>query len=132
MASIFTKIISGEVPAHVVAETEEYLAFLDICPMTEGHTLCIIKQEIDYVFDLSDEQLAGLMLFSKQVARGIKAAVPCKRIAIGVLGLEVPHTHVHLVPVSTEADFRFGKSIAINQERLGELADGIKASIRLS
>ncbi|MEM9261824.1 MAG: HIT family protein, partial [Bacteroidota bacterium] len=111
MASIFTRIVKGEIPSYKVAETEEYLAFLDVRPMQEGHTLCIPKREVDYYFDLTDEELTGLTLFSKRVAKALKEVIPCERVAVGVLGLEVPHAHVHLVPVSTERDFGFGKSV---------------------
>ena len=128
MASIFTKIINGEIPAHVVAQTDRYLAFLDVRPMTEGHTLCVPKEEVDYIFDLDDEQYAGLMAFAKHVATGLKEVVPCKRIAVGVLGLEVPHAHVHLVPVNSEGDFRFGKSIEVTEKRQTELAEKIRAA----
>lgn len=130
MATIFTKIVTGEIPSYQLAETEQYLAFLDVRPMVEGHALCIIKREVDYIFDLSDEDLSGLILFSKQVAKAIKAAVPCKRVAVGVLGLEVPHTHVHLVPVNTEADFRFGKHIDLTEAKMKELADRIRTEFK--
>ncbi len=129
MATIFTKIIQGDVPAYKIAETELYYAFLDIRPMTEGHTLCIIKREVDYIFDLGEEELSGLVLFAKRVAKGVESAIPCKRIAVGVLGLEVPHTHIHLVPVSTEADFRFGKSITVSEDRMKAIAADIRAEL---
>ncbi|SEQ98123.1 HIT family protein [Neolewinella agarilytica] len=129
MATIFTRIVQGEIPCYRIAETEEFLAFLDVRPMTEGHTLCIIKREEDYYFDLSDEELTGLTLFSKRVAKALQAVVPCKRIAVGVLGLEVPHTHVHLVPVTSEGDFRFGKSIAVSEDRMKEIAAAVAAEM---
>jgi histidine triad (HIT) family protein len=122
MATIFTRIINGEIPCHKVAETEDFIAFLDIRPMVEGHTLCIPKREVDYYFDLSDDEITRLTLFSKRVAIAIKEVIDCNRIATGVLGLEVPHAHVHLVPVTTEKDFRFGKSVEVSQERMVELA----------
>lgn len=122
MASIFTRILAGEIPCYKVAETSEFFAFLDIRPMTEGHTLCVPKREVDYYFDLTEAELTGLTLFSKQVAAAIKAVVPCNRIAVGVLGLEVPHAHVHLVPITTEGDFRFGKSVEVSADRMRELA----------
>lgn len=128
MSSIFSKIIAGSIPCHKIAETEAYLAFLDIRPMVEGHTLCIPKREVDYYFDLSDEELSGLTLFSKQVAAAIKKAIPCNRVAVGVLGLEVPHAHVHLVPVSSMSDFRFGKHTDFNEEELAATALKIRAA----
>lgn len=129
MSSIFTRIIAGEIPCHKVAETEEYFAFLDIRPMTEGHTLCVPKREVDYYFDLSPEELTGLSLFSQRIAKAIKSVVPCNRIAVGVLGLEVPHAHVHLVPINNEGDFRFGKSVEVGPERMQELAQQIAAAV---
>lgn len=131
MASIFTRIIKGEIPCYKVAETEEYLAFLDVRPMHEGHTLCIPKREVDYYFDLTDAELTGLTLFSKRVATALKQVVACKRVAVGVLGLEVPHAHVHLVPVTTERDFGFGKSIEVSPERMQALATAIGAAYAL-
>lgn len=128
MASIFTKIINGEIPAHKVAETDQFIAFLDVRPMKEGHTLCVPKREVDYYFDLTDEELTELTLFSKSVARAIKEVINCKRVAVGVLGLEVPHAHVHLVPVTTESDFRFGKSVEVEAERMVELREAISSA----
>lgn len=128
MPSIFTKIINGEIPAHKVAETDQFIAFLDVRPMKEGHTLCVPKREVDYYFDLTDEELSGLMLFSKAVARALKQVVDCERIAVGVLGLEVPHAHVHLVPVISEGDFRFGKSVEVSNERTAELREAISTA----
>ena len=130
MATLFTKIVQGDLPAYKVAETDDYLAFLDIRPMVEGHALCIIKREVDYVFDLTDEELAGLMTFAKRVAVALKSVVPCKRVAVGVLGLEVPHTHVHLVPVSHESDFRFGKHIDVSEARMKELVGELHEALK--
>lgn len=110
MASIFTKIVKGEIPCHKVAESEDYLAFLDIRPLAIGHTLVIPKKEVDYIFDLEDELLAGLMLFAKKVAKALKPHVACKRIGVSVIGLEVPHTHVHLVPINAIGDMTFGRT----------------------
>ena len=107
MASIFTKIIRGEIPCYKVAEDEKYFAFLDINPLMEGHTLVVPKKENDYIFDLDDDDLSGLMLFSKKVALGIEKAVPCARIGVAVVGLEVPHTHIHLVPINSVSDLNF-------------------------
>lgn len=131
MASIFSKIVQGEIPCYKLAETDDFLAFLDVRPMVEGHALCIPKVETDYIFDLDDERLAQLMLFSKRVAAGLKQVIPCNRIAVGVLGLEVPHAHVHLVPVITEHDFRFGKSIEVSQKRMQEIAKAVAAAVAL-
>lgn len=104
MASIFSKIVSGEIPAYKVAEDENYFAFLDIFPTAKGHTLVIPKKEVDYLFDLDDETYVGLQLFAKKVAKGIKKAIPCEKVGVMVLGLEVPHAHIHLVPMQNEGD----------------------------
>ena len=131
MATLFTRIIKGELPSYKLAETEYYFAFLDIRPMAEGHALCIIKREVDYLFDLSDEELSGLMLFAKKVAVALEKNVACKRIAVGVLGLEVPHTHVHLVPVQNEGDFRFGKTVEVSAERMQQIAERVRSDVQL-
>jgi histidine triad (HIT) family protein len=107
MASIFSKIIAGEIPAYKIAENDKFLAFLDVFPLVHGHTLVIPKQEVDYIFDIDDALLAEMMVFSKQVAKAVKAAVPCKRIGVAVIGLEVPHAHIHLVPMQTVNDINF-------------------------
>ena len=107
MASLFSKIVSGEIQAYKVAETNSYLAFLDINPLVEGHVLVIPKKEIDYIFDLDDETYLGLQVFAKKVAAGLKKAVPCKRVGVAVIGLEVPHVHIHLVPMNTIGDLNF-------------------------
>jgi histidine triad (HIT) family protein len=109
MATIFTKIIKGEIPCYKVAEDDNYFAFLDINPLHEGHTLVVTKQETDYLFDLDDSTLSGLMLFSKKVARAIEKVVPCQRIGVAIIGLEVPHVHIHLVPMKTMDDINFTK-----------------------
>ncbi|MBK6933235.1 MAG: HIT family protein [Saprospirales bacterium] len=127
MATIFTRIVNGEIPCHKVAETDRYLAFLDIRPQAKGHTLCIPKRETDYIFDLDDDDLADLMVFAKRVARAIRQVVPCKRIGIAVIGLEVPHAHVHLIPLHTVADLSFKEPISIPAEELAELAAQIAA-----
>lgn len=129
MPSIFTRIVNGEIPCHKVAETDTYLAFLDIRPQTKGHTLCIPKQETDYIFDLEDDQLAGLMVFAKKVAKAIKAEVPCKRIGIAVVGLEVPHAHVHLIPLNTVSDLSFKEPLDFPADELAELAARIAKHI---
>jgi histidine triad (HIT) family protein len=109
MASIFTKIVNGEIPCYKVAEDKHYLAFLDIFPIAVGHVLVIPKVETDYLFDLDDPDFAGLMLFSKRVAVALKRAIPCKKVGIAVLGLEVPHAHIHLIPLNNESDINFLK-----------------------
>ena len=110
MASIFTKIVNGEIPCYKVAEDEHFLAFLDIFPLAIGHVLVIPKAETDYLFDLDDQNYAGLMLFSKRVAIALKKAIPCKKVGVVVLGLEVPHAHIHLVPLNSESDINFSKA----------------------
>lgn len=131
MASIFTKIARGDIPAHKVAETEDFLAFLDINPLAKGHTLAIPKQEIDYIFDIGDSQLAGLMVFSKRVAKAIQAVVPCQKIGMSVIGLEVPHAHVHLIPINEIGDMNFSNpTLSPSQEELAELAAKIRAHFR--
>lgn len=107
MASIFSKIVAGEIPCYKVAENDKYFAFLDINPMVKGHTLVIPKHEVDYIFDLDDEELVGLHLFAKHIAKALKAAFPCQRIGMAVLGMEVPHTHIHLIPLQRESDMLF-------------------------
>jgi histidine triad (HIT) family protein len=107
--SIFSKIISGEIPAYKVAETNEFLAFLDINPLAEGHVLVIPKKEVDYIFDLADEAYIGLQMFAKIVAKGIKNAIPCKKIGVAVIGLEVPHAHIHLIPMNKVDDLNFSR-----------------------
>lgn len=107
MASIFTKIVNGEIPAYKVAENDRYLAFLDVNPLVKGHTLVIPKKEEDYLFDIEEEEFLGLMAFAKKVAKGLRRAVPCKRIGVAAIGLEVPHAHIHLVPLNTMSDINF-------------------------
>ncbi len=126
MASIFSKIVAGEIPCHKIAENEHYLAFLDIFPVAKGHTLVIPKKEIDYIFDLDDETLAGLHVFSKKVALAIQKAVPCERIGVAVIGLEVPHAHVHLIPINSMADMNFANKRAASQEELAQVAETIR------
>ncbi len=123
MPSIFTRIVQGEIPCYKVAETDRFLAFLDITPRTKGHTLCIPKTEVDYIYDLEDQDLADLMVFSKTVAKALEKVVPCLRIGIAVIGLEVPHAHVHLFPMNTMKDFGFGRPpVNMSGEELSALA----------
>lgn len=131
MATIFSKIVSGEIPCYKVAETNDYLAFLDVRPLTAGHTLVIPKVETDYIFDLDDEQFAGLHLFAKIVAKALKAAVPCKRIGVAVIGLEVPHAHIHLVPMNEIGDLNFEKERAVfTPEQYEKIAQDIRAALK--
>ncbi len=129
MASIFTRIINREIPGHIVAENDKYIAFLDVMPLVHGHVLVVPKQEVDYIFDLEDETLSGLYIFAKRVAHAIKKAVPCKRIGIAVIGLEVPHTHVHLVPMNSVGDINFTQpKLKPSTEELTTIADKIRKS----
>ena len=127
MATIFTKIAKGEIPSYKVAENEDFYAFLDIAPMAKGHTLVIPKHvEDDYIFNLDDRTYAGLWEFAKKVAEALKAVVPCKRVGVAVLGMEVPHTHIHLVPLQTEGDMDFRKKkLELSQEEFAEIASAI-------
>jgi len=126
MATIFTRIVKGEIPSYRIAEDERYYAFLDINPLAEGHTLVIPKTEVDYLFHLNDETLAGLTLFAKRVALAIEKAIPCKRIGVAVLGLEVPHAHIHLVPLNKESDIDFHKpKLKLTPERFKAIAEKI-------
>jgi histidine triad (HIT) family protein len=130
MASIFSKIIAGEIPCYKIAEDERYFAFLDISPLAKGHTLVIPKQEVDYIFDLDDDTLAGLHLFSKKVALALKKTVPCVRIGTAVLGMEVPHAHIHLVPLNKETDLQFtNPRVKLSPEEMAELAKNIQANL---
>ncbi|MDP2335042.1 MAG: HIT domain-containing protein [Bacteroidota bacterium] len=126
MTTIFSKIVNGEIPAWKVAEDENYLAFLDIFPVAKGHTLVIPKKEVDYLFDLDDETYTGLQLFAKKVAIGIQKAIPCQKVGVMVLGLEVPHAHIHLVPMQTEADLlHFSRKLSFTKEEMAEIAAAI-------
>ena len=127
MATIFSRIVAGEIPCHKVAEDEEFFAFLDINPVAKGHTLVIPKAEVDYLFDIDDPKLGRMMEFAKRVARAQEAAIPCKRIGLAVMGLEVPHAHIHLVPITKESDMYFGrKKLSLSQEELAEIAKQIR------
>lgn len=132
MSSIFTKIVNGEIPAYKVAETDQFLAFLDAMPLVEGHVLVIPKIEVDYIFDLEDKVYMELQLFAKKVALGVKKAIPCTRVGVAVIGLEVPHTHIHLVPLQTMDDINFTRQkMSIPKERMEELQKMIKDQISL-
>lgn len=129
MASIFSRIVAGEIPSHKVAENDEFFAFLDINPVAVGHTLVIPKQEIDYIFDIDDAKLGRMMAFAKRVARAQEKAITCKRVGLAVMGLEVPHAHIHLVPITKESDMYFGgKKLEMMQEELADVAAKIRAT----
>lgn len=129
MASIFTKIVNGEIPCHKVAESDQFLAFLDITPIRIGHVLVIPKKEIDYIFDVDDQQLGEMIVFAKKVARQIERAFPCRRVGMSVIGLEVPHAHIHLVPIDSANDLNFTREkLVVSNEQLAEVAEKIKHS----
>jgi len=130
MASIFSRIISGEIPCYRIAENDQFLAFLDINPLVKGHTLVIPKREVDYIFDLSEDELAGLMVFARKVALAVGKVMPCKRVGVAVIGLEVPHAHIHLVPINGiyDIDFRQPK-LNISPEEFMEISEKIRAGI---
>lgn len=127
MASIFTRIINREIPAHIVAEDEKHIAFLDINPLVMGHTLVVPKKEVDYIFDLDDQTLTGLNLFAKKVALAIGKAISCNRVAVSVIGLEVPHTHIHLIPMNSMGDVNFSRpKLTPSKEALADTAEKIR------
>lgn len=130
MATIFSRIIAGEIPCYKVAENEKFFAFLDINPLVKGHTLVVPKQEVDYIFDLSDEDLAAMHVFAKQVARAIKKAFPCKKVGEAVIGLEVPHAHIHLIPIQKESDMLFSNpKLKLSDEEFKSIAQAINSSL---
>lgn len=123
MASIFTKIVNGEIPCYKIAEDENHFAFLDICPLTKGHTLVIPKREIDYIFDLDPIELQKLTSFAQKVAHAIKEAIPCKRVGVAVLGMEVPHAHIHLIPLNSEGDMNFSnKKLSLTKDEMNDIS----------
>ncbi len=129
MASIFSRISAGEIPSHKVAENSRFLAFLDVNPLAEGHTLVVPKKEIDYIFDLDDEEYIALQLFAKQVAKAMKSVVSCRKIGVAVVGLEVPHAHIHLIPINSVADMNFANpKMSFSKEHLSTLAERIKTA----
>ncbi len=129
MASIFTKIIRREIPAYIVAEDEHHIAFLDINPIAVGHVLVVPKEEIDYIFDMEDEALGRLMRFVKRVARGVEKVVPCERVGMAVVGLEVPHVHVHVVPLREVSDMDFSKRVKLSEEEFKAIAEAIRQAV---
>jgi histidine triad (HIT) family protein len=132
MASLFTKIINGEIPCYKVAEDDRYFAFLDINPLKKGHTLVVPKQETDYIFDLDDDMIAGMIVFSKKIAVAIKDTIPCKRIGVAILGLEIPHAHIHLVPMDSMEDVNFkNPKLKLTPDEFKEIAKNISAKVSL-
>jgi histidine triad (HIT) family protein len=130
MATIFTKIIKGEIPCYKIAEDENYFAFLDINPLRAGHTLVVPKDETDYIFDLEDSRLTGLLLFSKKIAAAIKSVIPCNRIGVAILGLEVPHAHIHLIPMDSMEDVNFSNpKLKFSSEEFIKIADQISRNV---
>lgn len=132
MASIFTRIVNREIPAHIVAENDDFIAFLDINPLSKGHCLAVPKKEVDYIFDLDDSTLQALHLFAKKVALGIKSVIPCERVGVTVIGLEVPHAHVHLIPIQVMDDMNFARpKMCLEQSELNTLAKNIGQAVNL-
>lgn len=129
MASIFSRIVAGEIPCYKVAETEDFLAFLDVNPVVKGHVLCIPKKEVDYIFDLDDDLFLGLHLFARRVARGLKKVCPCIKIGQAVVGIDVPHTHIHLMPLNKPGDLNFSNHIHMEPEEMKALAVEIASAI---
>lgn len=132
MATIFSKIIAGEIPSYKVAESERFYAFLDINPVSAGHTLVVPKNETDYIFDMDSEEFSSMFAFAQKVAKGIKEVIPCKRVGVAVLGLEVPHAHIHLIPINSESDMDFRKAkIKLESSKMADIANAIKSKIKL-
>lgn len=129
MSSIFTKIVNGEIPAYKVAEDDTYLAFLDVNPNAKGHTLCIPKQEINKIFDMEEDHYLGLMKFSRKVAKALEKSVDCKRVGVAVVGLEVPHVHVHLIPLNNMDEMRFTHKVKLEKEEFEALAEKINSNL---
>ena len=129
MATIFSKIIAGEIPSYKIAENDLFYAFLDINPLVKGHTLVVPKQEVDYIFNLEDTAIAGINIFAKKVAKAIEAAIPCKRIGVTVIGLEVPHAHIHLIPINKESDLYFSNpKQTLPPEEMEKIAQSIRTA----
>jgi len=129
MATIFTKIIKGEIPSYKIAEDDNFIAFLDVNPNTKGHTLCVPKEEVDKLFDLGEYMYLQLMQFSRRVAKALEETVPCKRVGMSVIGLEVPHVHVHLIPLNEMSDMDFSKKVEMTEEEFKELAAAIHKNL---
>lgn len=126
MSTVFTKIVKGEIPSYKIAEDKNYYAFLDINPIREGHTLVIPKKEVDYIFDLDDDTIGGMMIFAKKIAASIKENIVCKKVAVIVLGLEVPHAHIHLIPIDKEGDIDFSRKLQLSNEQFIEIQNKIQ------
>ncbi len=132
MPTIFTRIINSEIPCYKIAEDDNYFAFLDISPLAKGHTLVIPKQEVDYIFDLDDKTYAGLTAFAKKIAEGIKKTIDCRRVGVAVLGMEVPHAHIHLIPLNKEGDMNFANpKLQLSSEEMADIAERIRKNISL-
>lgn len=129
MATLFTKIINGEIPCYKIAEDENFIAFLDINPNAKGHTLCVPKKEVDKLFDLDDTSYLGLMLFSKKIAQAIEKVIPCNRVGISVIGLEIPHTHVHLIPINEMKEMTFTHKVKLSETEFNEIAKKIREAL---
>jgi histidine triad (HIT) family protein len=130
MATIFSRIAAGEIPSHKIAENDKFFAFLDIKPLVKGHVLVIPKNEVDYIFDIDDQTLSQMMVFAKRIAEAIKKVIPCNRVGVAVIGLEVPHAHIHLVPINTEADIRFSNNrLSLTNEELADIAQKISGAL---
>ena len=130
MPTIFSKIVSGEIPCYKIAESDKFLAFLDVFPLAKGHTLVIPKKETDYIFDLDDDEFAGFQLFSKKVAKAVEKTIPCKRIGVAVIGLEVPHAHIHLIPLQNVSDINFSRpKLSFPKEEMEETAKKIRENL---
>lgn len=130
MATIFSKIVNGEIPCFKIAESDKYLAFLDVFPLAKGHTLVIPKKEVDYIFDMSDEDFSGLQIFSKKIAKAVEKAIPCKRIGVAVIGLEVPHAHIHLVPLNNVSDINFSRpKLSFPKDEMEAVAERIREKL---
>ena len=129
MSSIFTKIVQGEIPCYKIAEDDKFLAFLDVNPNAKGHTLCIPKQEIDKIFDIEDELYLGLMQFSKKIAVALEKAIPCKRVGMAVIGLEVPHAHVHLIPLNEMDEMRFQNKVSLTKEEFDAIVKAVQSNL---
>lgn len=131
MATIFTKIIQREIPAFIIAEDDKYIAFLDVFPLAKGHCLVVPKEETDYLFDLDDQTIAGIHVFAKRIAKAIKKVIPCKRIGVAVLGLEVPHAHIHLIPINQLSDINFGREkLKLEPAEMQDIAEKIKKELK--
>lgn len=129
MATLFTKIINGDIPCYKIAEDENFIAFLDINPNAKGHTLCVPKKEVDKLFDLDDTSYLGLMLFSKKIAQAIEKVIPCNRVGISVIGLEIPHTHVHLIPINEMKEMTFTHKVKLSETEFNEIAKKIREAL---